>query len=110
MIELAISHSLATSEATPLEGWRGFAREVDEAGLSFIGMADVVTRNFEMTVGLTALALSTERTRIASTVTNPLIRHPGVNAAAFASLQRISGGRMIFGIGTGRPAAGSRPE
>jgi 5,10-methylenetetrahydromethanopterin reductase len=64
-------------------------------------MADVVTRNFEMTVGLTALALSTTKTRIASTVTNPLVRHPGVNAAAFASLQKISGGRMIFGIATG---------
>lgn len=101
MIELAISQSLATSEATPIVAWRAFARRADEAGLSFVGMADVVTRNFELTVGLTALALSTERIRVVSTVTNPLLRHPGVTAAAFASLQRISGGRMALGIGTG---------
>jgi 5,10-methylenetetrahydromethanopterin reductase len=101
MIELALSQSLATSEATPLDEWRAVARSADEAGLSFVGMADVVTRNFEMTVGLTLLALSTSSIRIASTVTNPLLRHPGVNAAAFASLQHITGGRMIFGISTG---------
>src|SRR5689334_15741112 len=49
-------------------------------------------------------AATTERLKLATYVTNPLTRHPAVTAAAAATLQAISGGRAVLGIGRGDSA------
>ena len=49
-----------------------------------------------------AMAASTERIELATGVTTPLFRyHPAVVAQAAATLDRLSGGRFILGVGTG---------
>ena len=53
---------------------------------------------------LTMAALATSRLRLGLNVTNPGTREPTVTASAFATLQAISGGRMIMGIGRGDSA------
>jgi len=49
-------------------------------------------------------AANSERLKLATYVTNPLTRHPAVTAAAAATLQAISGGRAVLGIGRGDSA------
>src|SRR4029077_14914404 len=46
----------------------------------------------------------TERLHLGLNVTNPGTREPTVTASAFATLQDVSGGRMIMGIGRGDSA------
>ena len=53
---------------------------------------------------LTMAALATSRLKLGLNVTNPGTREPTVTASAFATLQDISGGRMIIGIGRGDSA------
>jgi probable F420-dependent oxidoreductase len=53
---------------------------------------------------LTAAALSTSTLKLGLNVTNPGTREPTVTASAFATLQGISGGRMVMGIGRGDSA------
>ena len=53
---------------------------------------------------LTAAALATERLKLGLCVTNTGTREPTVTASAFATLQDISGGRMVMGIGRGDSA------
>jgi len=53
---------------------------------------------------LTATALQTSSLRLGLNVTNPGTREPTVTASAFATLQDISGGRMVIGIGRGDSA------
>jgi probable F420-dependent oxidoreductase len=53
---------------------------------------------------LTATALQTSRLKLGLNVTNPGTREPTVTASAFATLQDISGGRMVLGIGRGDSA------
>jgi probable F420-dependent oxidoreductase len=53
---------------------------------------------------LTAVALSTERLKLGLNVTNPLTREPSVTASAFATLQDMTGGRMVMGIARGDSA------
>ena len=50
---------------------------------------------------LTACALATERVRLGTAVTSPLLRHPAALASLFASLAEIAPGRIVAGIGPG---------
>jgi probable F420-dependent oxidoreductase len=53
---------------------------------------------------LTLAAMHTERIKLGLNVTNPGTREPTVTASAFATLQDVSNGRMIVGIGRGDSA------
>jgi len=48
-----------------------------------------------------AVACQTEKLRVGISVVNPYTRHPAVTAMEFATLDEISGGRAILGIGAG---------
>jgi 5,10-methylenetetrahydromethanopterin reductase len=50
-------------------------------------------------------AQNTTRVRFGPRVTNPITRHPMVAAQAIGSLDVLSGGRALFGIGAGDSAA-----
>ncbi len=50
---------------------------------------------------LTACALATQRVRLGTAVTSPLLRHPAALASLFASLAEIAPGRIVAGIGPG---------
>jgi probable F420-dependent oxidoreductase len=53
---------------------------------------------------LTLMALNTQKMRLGTCVTNPGSREPSVTASLFATLNEISGGRMVMGIGRGDSA------
>ena len=57
-----------------------------------------------MYVALTLAALKTSRVRLGPLVTNPLTRHFVVTASAISSIDEVSGGRAILGIGSGDSA------
>src|SRR6516162_9293729 len=50
---------------------------------------------------LTHLAAHTSKVLLGPCVTDPLARHPALTAMAIATLDEISGGRAILGIGAG---------
>jgi 5,10-methylenetetrahydromethanopterin reductase len=52
-------------------------------------------------LGLAAAAARTERIRLGTGVTDPYSRHPALTAAAIATLDEMSGGRAVLGLGTG---------
>jgi probable F420-dependent oxidoreductase len=61
---------------------------------------------------LTLMAMNTERMRLGTCVTNPVVRDATVTASLLATLNRISGGRMDLGIGRGdssRRVMGKKP-
>ncbi len=61
---------------------------------------------------LTIAALETSKLKLGHCVTNPGIREPTVTASAYATLQDISNGRMVMGIGRGdssRRVVGLKP-
>jgi 5,10-methylenetetrahydromethanopterin reductase len=50
---------------------------------------------------LTLAALNSKNMKLGTNCTHPHTRHPAVNANAVATVNEISGGRTIFGIGAG---------
>jgi probable F420-dependent oxidoreductase len=61
---------------------------------------------------MTLMAAGTSRMRLGTCVTNPAVRDATVTASLLATLNRISGGRMDYGIGRGdssRRVMGKKP-
>jgi len=77
------------------------AQRADRYGYAMIGIADTPGNAMDPWVSAALVALASRRARIALCVTNLLTRHPAVSAAAIASLDQVSNGRALLGIGAG---------
>src|SRR5437660_10481781 len=77
------------------------AQRADRYGYAMIGIADTPGNAMDPWVSATIVARASRRARIALCVTNLLTRHPAVTAAAIASLDQVSNGRALLGIGAG---------
>lgn len=89
------------------------AAVAERLGYDHITWADQSLLNRDCYVGLTAWALGTTRIRIGTGVTHFATRSPVGTANAAATLQELSGGRMLLGLGTGMSgvhSVGGRPS
>jgi 5,10-methylenetetrahydromethanopterin reductase len=77
------------------------AERADRYGYAMIGIADTPGNAMDPWVSAAMVARASQRTRVALCVTNLLSRHPAVTAAAIASLDHVSNGRAVLGIGAG---------
>jgi len=55
----------------------------------------------DLYVALGLAALNTTHVRLGSAVTNPYTRHPGMTAVGISSVDQLSGGRAVLGLGSG---------
>jgi 5,10-methylenetetrahydromethanopterin reductase len=78
--------------ATEAEGWDGqmFMDSQSLSGDPYVEMG--------------GWAVLTERLKLSTGVTNPMTRHPAVTAACVATLQAMTKGRAVLGIGRGDSA------
>lgn len=88
------------------------ARQAESSGFFYLSTPDhiMIPRDLEPVVGsiwydtvatLGYLAASTSRIRLLSHIYVPSYRHPLGTAKAFSTLDKLSGGRVILGVGTG---------
>jgi alkanesulfonate monooxygenase SsuD/methylene tetrahydromethanopterin reductase-like flavin-dependent oxidoreductase (luciferase family) len=86
------------------------AERLDYAGVWVADSHSVMRGAFEI---LAVLAARTRRIALATGVTHTVTRHPAVIANSIATLDELSGGRAILGIGVGESAVhnlGLEPE
>ena len=76
-------------------------RRIDGLGYDDLWLTDSSLHTRNCWSYLTLAALASSRLGLGTAVTNPVTRHPGVTVAAAATLDEISGGRFILGIGAG---------
>lgn len=76
------------------------AAEAEALGCDTVWVNDDRLQKDVFTV-LAAIAGSTQRIRLGPGVTNPWSRHPALLASAIATLDEISGGRAVLGLGAG---------
>jgi len=76
-------------------------RLAEELGYAcaYVGDSQMIWREAYVILG--AAALATRRIKLAVGVTNPVTRDPAVIAAAWATLDELTDGRVLLGIGTG---------
>src|SRR5690348_11811565 len=108
---MKIDLRIRTVDATPGQVVAAaFAAET--AGFSAVWLADQLSGetsggkwNLECWTVLSAVAARTERIELGPFVLNIANRDPGTTAIAAATLQSLSHGRLLFGLGAGAGAA-----
>ena len=84
----------------------------EEQGWDLVGIADTPGNAMDVWVALAQAATVSRRVRLASCVTNLATRDPAITAGAAGSLDRLSDGRFVLGIGAGHSGVvnvGHRP-
>jgi 5,10-methylenetetrahydromethanopterin reductase len=85
----------------PVNKMVDIACEAESLGFSKCWVYDegLITRDPYVT--LAAMAQKTSKIKLGTGITNPFTRHPGITAAAIASLNELSEGRGFLGVGAG---------
>jgi len=95
--QLMVSSSGAADGKTIAEQ----ARWAESVGFTHVAVHDHLANRHAPIPLLTAVAMATERIGLCPLVLNNDLRHPAVLAQELASLDIISGGRAVVGIGAG---------
>jgi F420-dependent oxidoreductase-like protein len=98
-VAVALSIGLAVDATEPR--WLDLAREAERAGVSSIWVPEYWA--YDAFTPLAAIAAVTERVRLATGIAQLGARTPAMLAMSAMSVQHISGGRFILGIGTSGP-------
>jgi 5,10-methylenetetrahydromethanopterin reductase len=88
----------------PLTDFVDWIALADELGFAGVWVADSQSVFRDAFMALTLFADHTKQMALATGVTNVTTRHPAVLAHSFATLDELSGGRVILGIGIGDSA------
>lgn len=98
------THQLATTVVRP-RGVPGeitrLAQQVEDEGWDGLGVGDSQNMAVDPYPEMALAASATSRIMLATSVTNPLTRHPAVTATSIATIQAESNGRAVLGIGRG---------
>ena len=87
-------------------------RQAEAAGFTYGWLFDSHVLWQDAYIQLSLMAQNTRRMRLGTCVTNPRVRTLDVTASALATLNRVSGNRMVLGMGRGdssRRVMGKKP-
>lgn len=77
------------------------AKLVDELGYQFLWMADSSLHGRLVYAYMTLAAVNTRHVQLGTNCTHPLSYHPGMTANSITTINEISGGRAVLGVGAG---------
>jgi probable F420-dependent oxidoreductase len=92
---------LQTSSAPDPQAWRDKARQAEDLGYDALYIPDHFTDQWGPLVALTVAAEATTTIEVGALVFDNDYRHPVVLAKEVATLDLVSEGRAIFGLGAG---------
>src|SRR5487761_794860 len=76
-------------------------RQIEDWGYDYLWVTDSSMHARDVYVYMTLAALNSKRLLLGTNCTHPHTRHPAINVNAVVTVNEISGGRAILGIGAG---------
>jgi 5,10-methylenetetrahydromethanopterin reductase len=101
---MPVSFHIGILPNRPLTDFVDWIANADELGFGGVWVADSQSIFRDAFMALTLFAEHTKHMELATGVTNIITRHPAVLAHSFATLDELSGGRAVLGIGVGESA------
>lgn len=101
---MAVSFHVGILPNRPLSDFVDWIAMADELGFGGVWVADSQSVFRDAFMALTLFSTCTRTMQLATGVTNITTRHPAVLAHSFATLDELSGGRAVLGIGVGESA------
>ena len=101
---MPVSFHIGILPNRPLTDFVDWIALADELGFGGVWVADSQSVFRDAFMALTLFANCTKQMELATGVTNVSTRHPAVLAHSFATLDELSGGRAVLGIGIGDSA------
>jgi 5,10-methylenetetrahydromethanopterin reductase len=95
-----VEYGVGLPPSGPVADLVRLAEEIERLGYRYLWVNDERLERDPFTV-LAAMAQRNERIRLGPGVTNPYSRHPALIATATATLDELSGGRAVLGLGAG---------
>jgi 5,10-methylenetetrahydromethanopterin reductase len=98
-----VSFGVLFTPEMPIQECVRYAKLAEDAGIDYVWVADESpSAPFrDVFVVLAAIAHATEKVKIGTAVCNPYTRHPAMLAFSIATIDELSKGRAILGIGAG---------
>ena len=101
---MSVSFHVGILPNRPLINFIDWVAMADDLGFGGVWVADSQSVFRDAFMALTLFAGHTKHMELATGVTNVTTRHPAVLAHSFATLDELSGGRAVLGIGIGESA------
>lgn len=98
---MSVSFDIGILPNRPVYECLELARAAEDFGYGGVWLADSQCVMRDAYTILSLIAMQTSHIRVATGVTNAITRHPSVLANSWATLDEISGGRAVLGIGVG---------
>ncbi|MEM0084514.1 MAG: 5,10-methylenetetrahydromethanopterin reductase [Candidatus Methanomethylicia archaeon] len=98
-----VKFGLELLPVTPISDITELSKHADNLGFDVIWVTDHYN-NRNIYVTLTSIALNTRNVKLGTGVVNPYVTNPLWIASAIASIDEVSGGRAMLGIGAGDKA------
>jgi 5,10-methylenetetrahydromethanopterin reductase len=105
-------YGVALQGVDPPTTFADMVREIESLDFGYLWLTDSSLHARNSWIYLTLASVNSSGLRLGTAVTNPVTRHPAITAVAAATLDDVSAGRAILGIGAGdRPllALGRKP-
>lgn len=81
-------------------------RRVEDLGFQYLWLTDLALSEYDTFAYLALAAVNTSRVRLGSCVVHPYTRHFAVTLNGMVTIDTVSKGRAIFGVGIGGPVVG----
>ena len=95
---MKVGLTIPYTDDVPRETTRAFVQAADRLGYDTVWVAEAY--GWDAFTVLTEMACQTERIKLGTGIVNVFSRSPALIAQTAASLDRISGGRFVLGLGT----------
>lgn len=96
-----LKFGVSVMSVDPPSEFVALVKEVEEYGFDYMWVCDSSLHSRDIFSYLTLCTVNTTRITLGTNILNPLTRHPGLSVRGVATLDEISNGRVIMGVGRG---------